>query len=163
MQYLESDTLALVAIVALVGWLFWLHHKRQQQRSELKRTRLQLSSKALEKFSSASEFLAFIQSDEGQSILCDNEVPNRNRPGPNIRFVQIGVLLVFVGIGLFLSAHRYQGTPSPDLKDLLALMNFSGTILISTGVGFFVVAIITSLWEKWFGEHESSSPTIESN
>ena len=62
MQYIESDTLVIVSIVALLGWICWLYFRKRQLLSELKRMQLQLACSALDKFGSAGEFVAFMQS-----------------------------------------------------------------------------------------------------
>lgn len=151
MRYIESDTLMFVSVVALLGWIIWLNFRGRQQLTELKRMQLQLLTSALEKFGVAAEFTAFLQSHEGQAILCDGESPNKGPRRTNIRFVQAGILLAFAGAGLFLCASRYSGTPGGDLVDVLAMLNFTGTVAISTGVGLFVVAAVTFLWERWLG------------
>ena len=79
MQYIESDTLVIVSIVALLGWICWLYFRRRQQLSELKRTQLQLACGALDKFGSAGEFVAFLQSREGQAMLYDSASPGSSR------------------------------------------------------------------------------------
>ncbi|UCD62940.1 MAG: hypothetical protein JSW34_09280, partial [Candidatus Zixiibacteriota bacterium] len=102
MQYLESDTLIAVSIVILVGWIFWLHFRKRQQQVELKRMQMHLSTSALQKFGAANEFVAFMQSKEGQALLSNAEPPERTRSRTSIRFVQIGILMLFAGIGIFL-------------------------------------------------------------
>jgi len=59
---MESDTLVIVSIIALLGWICWLYFRRRQVLSELKRMQLQLACSALDKFGSAGEFVAFLQS-----------------------------------------------------------------------------------------------------
>lgn len=150
MQYIESDTIMFVAIVALVGWLYWLHHKRRLEQSELKRTQLQLLNNALEKFGSAGEFVDFAQSKEGQIMFHVNDSPQVEPPRTKIRFAQIGILLVCVGVGLFIGASGDQTTMEGDLREVLIMMDFTGTVAISMGIGLLVVALVTLLWERWF-------------
>jgi hypothetical protein len=154
MQYIESDTLMFVSVVALLGWICWLYHKKRQQQAELKRIQLQLASSALDKFGSAGEFLAFLQSRDGQAMLYDHMSPGTSRTGTNMRLVRAGILLAFVAAGLFIGASVYPGTPDPDLKDVIALLNFSATIASSMAVGLWVVAMVNFLWERRFRESE---------
>jgi hypothetical protein len=155
MQYIESDTLIFVALIALVGWLFWLRHRRQLQLGEVKRMRLTVLGNALEKFSSADQFTAFLRSSEGQAIIGDNEIGDHGSRKVTMRFVQAGIVMAFVGAGLFLSASRYHGAMSADAGDVLALLNFMGTTAFSMGVGLIVVAMVTALWERWAGTDKS--------
>ena len=157
MQYLESDTLMFVAVVALVGWIFWLNHKRRLEQSDLKRMQLTILTNVLEKFGSSSEFMAFLQSSEGQAIITDSETGGNGSRKVAMRFVQAGIVVAFVGAGLFLSASRYHGAMNADLHDILAMLNFSGTTAVSMGVGLIVVALVTAVWGRWAARSDSSS------
>jgi len=150
-QYIESDTLAFISVIALLGWAIWLHFRKRQRQMELKKMQLQLSTTALEKFGGANEFLAFLQSREGQAMLYDGESANTYRSKTNIRFVQAGTLLAFIGVGLFLCASRYSGTPSRDLQEVVVMLYLTGTVATSAGVGLYVVALVTFLWERLLG------------
>jgi hypothetical protein len=151
MQYIESDTVMFVAVIALVGWLYWLHHKRRLQQSELRRAQLRTLNSALEKFGSAGEFVDFVQSKEGQILFSIIDSSEANPPRAKIRFAQIGILLVCVGVGLFIGASGYQTTAERDLREVLIMMDFTGTVAMSMGIGLLAVAFVTLLWERWFG------------
>ena len=151
MQYIESDTLVIVSIVALLGWICWLYFRRQQQLSELKRMQLQLACSALDKFGSAGEFVAFLQSREGQAMLYDSASPGLSRPRTNIRLVQAGILLACVGSGLFVGARLLPDAQSGEAREVMDFLMFSGTVAISMAVGLGVVAIVTTLWERRAG------------
>jgi len=150
-QYIESDTLVIVSIVALLGWICWLYFRRQQQLSELKRMQLQLACSALDKFGSAGEFVAFLQSREGQAMLYDSASPGLSRPRTNIRLVQAGILLACVGSGLFVGARLLPDAQSGEAREVMDFLMFSGTVAISMAVGLGVVAIVTTLWERRAG------------
>lgn len=155
MQYIESDTLVIVSIVALLGWICWLYFRRRQQLSELKRTQLQLACNALDKFGDAGEFAAFLQSREGQAMLYNSASPGLSRSRTNIRLVQAGILLAFVGSGLFVGARLLPEVQSSQAREVMDVLIFSGTIAISMAVGLWVTAIVTMLWERRAGGSES--------
>ena len=155
MQYIESDTLVIVSIVALLGWICWLYFRRRQQLSELKRMQLQLVCSALDKFGSAGEFVAFLQSREGQAMLYDSTSPVLSRSRTNIRLVQAGILLAFVGSGLFVGVRLFPEAQIREATEAMALLIFSGTVAISMAVGLWVTAIVTMLWERRAGGSES--------
>jgi len=155
-QYIESDTLVIVSIVALLGWICWLYFRRRQQLSELKRIQLQLACSALDKFGSAGEFAAFFQSREGQAMLYDSAPPGLSRSRTNIRLVQAGILLAFVGSGLFVGLRLFPEAHSSEAREAIGLLIFSGTVAISMAVGLWVVALVTMLWERRLGASESS-------
>ena len=157
MQWFESDTLMFVSVVALAGWIIWLHFRRRQQAIELKRMQMHLSTNALQKFGAADEFVAFLQSKEGRSMLCDDQLPEKGRSRTSIRLVQIGSLMLFAGVGLYLSAYWYGEPPNADMAEVLSVFTFTGTTAISLGVGLFVAALVTSVWERWSGERNNKT------
>jgi hypothetical protein len=154
MSYFGGETA--LALVALAGWFGWLYHKARRQQTELKRDRLRMSSKALEKFGTAGEFLDFVQSREGQAIFNDLEPSKQNRSKFKIRMVQIGVLLVFMGAGSLIGASRFKGNMNPDVKDIAVVLSLLGTVAISMGIGFFVTAFVTYLWKRWSGGSQNN-------
>jgi len=147
-QYIESDTLVIVSIVALLGWICWLYFRRRQFQSEFKKMQLQLACSALDKFGSAGEFVAFLQSRERQAMLYDSAPPGLSRSRTNIRLVQAGILLAFVGSGLFVGARLLPEVQSTKAREVMEVLIFSGTIAISMAVGLWVTAIAAMLWER---------------
>ena len=150
MQYIESDTLMFISVVALVGWIVWLGFKRRRQEMELKPKRLQLISDAMAKFGTADQFMSFLQSPEGQAILYEGNAPEINRRRTNIRFVQAGTLCLVIGVGLLLAAHLYEGVPTRDLLEIFSMLSYSGVVMASAGVGLYVTAVVTLIWQRWF-------------
>jgi hypothetical protein len=155
-RFIESDTLVIVSIVALLGWICWLYFRKRQLLSELKRMQLQLACSALDKFGSAGEFVAFLQSREGQAMLYDSAPPGVSRSRTNIRLVQAGILLAFVGSGLFIGLRLFPEAQSSEAREAIGLLIFSGTVAISMAVGLWVVALVTLLWERRLGASESN-------
>jgi len=153
-QSIESDTLVMVSVIALLGWICWLYFRRRQLLSELKKMQLHLASSALDKFGSAGEFVAFLQSREGQVMLYDSASPGQSRPRTNIRLVQAGILVAFVGAGLFLSERLLPIAQSRADREVMDVLIFSGTVAVSMAVGLWVTALVTMLWERRAGGSE---------
>jgi hypothetical protein len=151
MGYVDSDAFMFVAVVALVGYLCWLYHKKQQQQTELKRMQMQLFDKTLEKFGNAGEFVTFMQGKEGQALLFNGKTPERIRSRTVLRFAQAGSLLAVMAIGFFVTAQICNNFPGPDARDMYIGFNIFGMVVASLGVGLFVVALITRIWEKSTG------------
>jgi len=152
---MESDTLVIVSIIALLGWICWLYFRRRQVLSELKRMQLQLACSALDKFGSAGEFVAFLQSREGQVMLYDSASPGVSRPRTNLRLVQAGILLAFVGCGFFVAMRLLPVAQSRADREVMDVLIFSGTVAVSMAVGLWVTALVTMLWERRAGGSES--------
>lgn len=143
-----SEAFMFIAVAALVGYLCWLHFRRQQQQSELKQTQLQIFEKTLDKFGNAGEFVNFMQGKEGQALLFNGQTPERTRSRTVLRFVQAGSLLAVMAIGFFFTAQVCQNFPGPDARDMYIGFNVFGLIVASLGAGLFVVALLTYIWEK---------------
>jgi len=152
---MESDTLVIVSIIALLGWICWLYFRRRQVLSELKRMQLQLACSALDKFGSAGEFVAFLQSREGQVMLYDSASSGVSRPRTNLRLVQAGILLAFVGCGFFVAMRLLPVAQSRADREVMDVLIFSGTVAVSMAVGLWVTALVTMLWERRAGGSES--------
>lgn len=150
MHYIESDTVIFVAALALAGWIFWLHHRRRQQQSEIQQIRLSLARQALEKFDSSPEFLEFMQSKEGQAMLFDGESAASGQTRPWLRHFQAGILVICIGGGFLAGAYCFPVSPDAELREVQVLVLLSGTVMISAGAGLTVAALAGSLWERWF-------------
>jgi cobalamin synthase len=153
-QYIESDTLVFVSVVVLLGWICWLYFRRRQMLSEMKKMQLQMASSALDKFGSAGEFVAFLQSKEGKAMLYDFTSPAVSRSRTNMRLVQAGIILTFVGAGLFIATFLIPVMQGDQAKEVMALLIFSGTVAISMAVGLWVTALVTALCERRTGGSE---------
>jgi hypothetical protein len=144
-----------VSVIVLLGWICWLYFRRRQMLSEMKKMQLQMASSALDKFGSAGEFVAFLQSKEGKAMIYDFASPAVNRSRINMRLVQAGIILAFVGAGLFMATFLIPEMQGDTAKEVMALLIFSGTVAISMAVGLWVTAIVTVLWERRIGGSES--------
>ena len=123
--------------------------------SELKRMQLQLACSALDKFGSAGEFVAFLQSREGQTMLYDSASADFTRSRTNIRMVLAGILLAFVGSGLFAGARLLPDAQSGEAREVMSFLIFSGAVALSMAVGLWVAALVITLWERRAGGSEN--------
>jgi hypothetical protein len=92
----------------LVGWIVWMDARRRQANFK---AATDFRHKLLDKFTSTTEFIAFVKTDEGQGFL---NLPAEGRPSPLdriIRFVQVGAILTFVGATAMAGALATPGPP----------------------------------------------------
>jgi cobalamin synthase len=71
-----------------------------------------------------------------------------------MRLVQAGIILTFVGAGLFIATFLIPVMQGDQAKEVMALLIFSGTVAISMAVGLWVTALVTALWERRTGGSE---------
>ncbi len=148
------------ALFALIGWIVLMDSRRRQANF---RAATEFRHKLLDKFSTATEFIEFIKADEGQRFL---NLPTEGRPGPLdrvLRFVQTGVVLMFVGLSLAAGALATPGPPGAG--------TIIGVSLGAAGLGALVAAGISyRLLKKWGvikpvgqparGEKEAAAATV---
>jgi len=96
---------SLVALVlgefAFVAWVLWLVGRALQERA---RRRAELQARLFDRFGSAQELVAFLETEQGRRLQ-DALSGRRGRPHARIlAAVQIGVILLALGVGLFVLA-----------------------------------------------------------
>lgn len=103
----------------------------------------QVHTKLIDKFSTSQELAAYMETDAGKRFLEAAPIPmnlGTEQRVPNavarvLTPVQIGVVLVLLGIGLLLLRHAGPDTETP----MLVL----GTVILMPGIGFIISAGIT--------------------
>src|SRR5579863_10592511 len=103
----------------------------------------QVHNRLIEKFSTSQELAAYMGTDAGKRFLEAAPIPVNLGTGqrvPNavarvLTPVQIGVVLVLLGIGLLLLRHA-----GPDMETPMLVL---GTVILMPGIGFIISAGIT--------------------
>jgi hypothetical protein len=115
-----------------------------KQRIVQHKTEVQL--KLIERFGTAAEFVAFIQSEEGRRFLGDTPRAVRERAVGGLRS---GIVMAFVGAGF-----AFIGLTQHDVDWLIPAF-----MLMGLGLGFFVSALISMRLgrniEKQTASHDS--------
>jgi hypothetical protein len=124
---------------SLVGWIVWMDARRRQANFK---AATDFRHKLLDKFTSTTEFISFVKTDEGQGFL---NLPAEGRPSPLdriIRFVQVGAILTFVGATAMAGALATPGPPGVG--------TIIGGCIAAAGIGALVAAFISyRLMQKW--------------
>jgi len=130
-------TFAFVWIVGLIIGAF-------RHRANL-RAQTDFHNRMMEKFSSAEEFAAYVQSEAGRSFF-ENLTAEPVTPLSKILgSIQRGVILTLLGLGLFV-IHNIIGT-----EDSRSIMLIIATILTTVGVGFLISSAISYRLAKSWG------------
>src|SRR5687768_15790203 len=88
-----------VTIIICVSWIAINIVKALKQRANT-RTRAEIYSRLIDKFGTAPEFIAFLQSDAGLKFIEENAVQTGAPLGKILASLQIGVILTLLGIGM---------------------------------------------------------------
>jgi hypothetical protein len=133
---------ALIAFLLASGWALrlFLENRRWSRNFTLQN---EVHGRLIDKFSSSQELAAYMETDAGKRFLeaapipvnfgADQRVPNA--VARVLTPIQIGVVLVLLGIGFLLLRHA-----RPDMDTPMLVL---GTVILMPGIGFIISAGIT--------------------
>jgi NADH:ubiquinone oxidoreductase subunit 5 (subunit L)/multisubunit Na+/H+ antiporter MnhA subunit len=149
-----NDTIMFVAMLALFAWLLWLLLRRYQMSTQTRLQRMEAFNKLIEKFGTAAEFIAFLNTEQGKQFL-QQPLPQQSNPEKiTLRFVQAGVILGALSIAIGFQWHRLwvftHSQPNPDMNWVNKEMDFHYwmALTIALSLGMFVIAWVTSRYTK---------------
>ena len=144
---MENDMAAVFGVVGvasvfalLVGFSTWILSRRGQERS---RAQFDLQRRMLEKFGSASEFVAFLESDSGRKFLETVSSDTQTQAARIFGSIQKGAIFTLIGFVGF-------GVVAYDPGDLVPLAVPSG-IALAVGLGYLISAFATYKLSKQWG------------
>jgi hypothetical protein len=133
---------ALIAFLLASGWALRLFIENRRW-SRIFTLQNEVHGRLIDKFSSSQELAAYMETDAGRRFLeaapipvnfgADQRVPNA--VARVLTPIQIGVVLVLLGIGFLLLRHARPEMDTP----MLVL----GTVILMPGIGFIISAGIT--------------------
>lgn len=137
-------TLAVGAFLLAFLWLarLFVDNRRWHR---IFNTQNQVHTRLIEKFSTSQELAAYMETEAGRRFLEAAPIPvnlgtEQRVPNAVARIltpVQIGVVLVLLGVGLLLLRHA-----GPDMETPMLVL---GTVILMPGIGFIISAGITWL------------------
>jgi len=139
-----SPLLAFIGFLIALTWLIrvFLENRRW---SRIFKLQSEVHGKLIDKFSSTQELAAYMETESGKRFLeaapfATSIEPAQRVPNAVARVLtplQIGIVLVLLGIGLLLLRHAGPEMETPML--------FFGTVVLMPGIGFIISAGITWL------------------
>lgn len=130
-------TFLIVICCVILGWLRARENKLKLQ------TRAELQQRLIDRFSTASELVSFLQTPEGSQYMeAFTAVPFDSPRTKVIGSVRTGLIIVFASVGL-IAAGAVDG-------DVFATLPI-GLLGAFVGAGFLVSAIVTWQMAKSFG------------
>lgn len=146
-----DDVLGTILVIVSMGLLFWFLMHRMNTRAKTRLARVESVNRLIEKFSSAREVIEFLETEQGKKLLEDPLPASDNPKNRVLRFIQFGVVLVFVGIAFF--ANAYHLSAETDINFVRQAMDqrFWGVFALAAGLGLLVVALLVNLLAKKWG------------
>ena len=139
LHHFMEDLMPMVVIPTMViafAWVISLIIAAFRHRAHL-RAQTDFHNKMMEKFSSADEFTAYLQSEAGRSFF-DNLSNEPATPLSKILgSIKKGAILVLLGLGLF-SMSNIFGTL--DSRNIMLII---GTVSMTVGLGFLVSSAVS--------------------
>lgn len=125
------------AFFFLIGFIVSITITGWQRRQRLKLV-TEFNTRLLDRLGTVKEFHEFIQSDAGVQFMNSmGTEPVTGGPHERIlRATQIGIVMLTVGLGLFLSG-RFIGYEDPEARRAFMAI---GSIVLSLGIGFVISA-----------------------
>jgi hypothetical protein len=143
---MESGAWIFIPVIAVSGFyitvalIVWTITKARQRRAEMQS---EVQTRMIDKFSSAPEFITFLQSDAGKQFASTfEEVPRAHARDRILGGVTRSVVLTVLGLG-FLAICL---TEARDIGFIIA-----GCILLSLGLGYFIATIVSFRLSKSWG------------
>jgi hypothetical protein len=134
-----------LGILGFMGMLIWLIRSFLENRrwSRIFKLQSEVHGKLIDKFSSSQELAAYMETEAGRRFLEAAPIPvgfEQEKRIPNaiarvLTPLQIGIVLVLLGMGCYLLRSASTGTNIP----MLVL----GTLALMPGLGFIISAGIT--------------------
>ena len=146
MQNFVPMVIGVVLIIAS-AWVIGIVVTAFKDKSNM-RTRADLYNRLMDKFGSASEFVDYLQSETGRQFFEELPVNNPSPIHKILKSIQIGIILLLLGIGLLLLANIYGESLGGDLYIVLAV---GGTIALMIGAGFLISTGISYYLSKSLG------------
>jgi hypothetical protein len=147
MELLFNDAGPFVVFLCVLSAVLWLFRQFVENRrwSKIFKLQTEVHNKLIDKFGSNQELLVYMDTDAGKRFLEAAPIPvnfdqEERMPGIVSRVLtplQVGIVLVLLGIGFFLLRHVH-----PDLRIPMLVL---GTVVLMPGVGFILSAGITWL------------------
>lgn len=144
--FMEDLTPIVIIVTTVVAgaWVLSLIIAAFRQRLRL-RAQTDFHNRMMEKFSSAEEFTAYLQSDAGKSFF-DNLTNEPATPLNKILgSIQKGAILTLLGFGLFILGNI------SSIRDGGNIMFFIGVISFMIGAGFLVSSAVSYRLAKSWG------------
>jgi len=147
-EILNSITTAVFGVVIIVcaAWIVVTIVTALKGRANT-RTRADIYNRLIDKFGTAPELIAFLQSDAGLKFIEENTVQPAEPLGKILASIRIGVVLTLLGAGLLITGNIFGESLGGDLYIVLTV---GGIVGLMIGIGLLISAAVSyRLCKTW--------------
>lgn len=145
-----EDVLALAVFFAAGCFGIWMVFRKVELRQREQMQRNETLRILVQKFNTSEEFVGFVNSDAGRQLLTPAPQPVKPQTASVLRFVQIGIVLALIGLGMLTHAQSLANLTDPNFVNQRNDLHYWGMVAVMTGVGLLIAAAVTrSLGRKW--------------
>jgi hypothetical protein len=126
-------------IIICAAWVITSIVTSMRQRANT-RTRAEVYNRLIDKFGTATELIAFFESDAGFRFIEEQAVNVSQPVAKIIGSIRLGVSLALIGIGMIIVGNIWDRDLGNDLYTAVAL---GGTVSLTAGAGFIIAAAIS--------------------
>lgn len=147
LHHFMEDLMPMIVMPVMTVALAWVIGKiigAFRQRARL-RAQAELYNRILEKFGSAEEFTAYLQSTDGRSFFENQAIEPAAPLGKVLNSVKIGTILLIVGGGFFVLSLIAK------TEDAIFALDVVCVVAVTLGIGFLVSSFISYRLAKSWG------------
>lgn len=111
------------------------------------RTRAEIYNHLIDKFGTAPEFIAFLQSEAGLNFIEEHTPPASVPLGRILVSIQVGIVLTLLGAGLLVTGNIFGRSLGDDLYIMLTVGGVAG-LMIGSGL-LLAAAVSHRLCKAW--------------
>ena len=124
--------------------VLWYLLQRKNTSAKARLSRAEAINRLIDKFVTAKEVIEFLETRAGEEVPGGSASSTGERPRNRVlRFLQFGVVFVFVGIGFFVNAYRLGFETDVNFLREAMEQRFWGTFSLSIGLGLLLVSYLT--------------------
>jgi hypothetical protein len=138
-----QEAVMMVGMLFLLAWVLFLLYKRYQIRTEVSARKLEMFGKLVDKFGDSKEFVDFVKSTEGKTLLKDSGVNGVNAKQVALRMFIVAALLFAVGYGFMSGTSAYDNSTDPNFVNKVADLRYWGRMAFGLAVGFIAAGMMT--------------------
>jgi len=146
-----------ISMAIMLGFIAWVIGRTMQEKSAT-RSREQIHTKMIDKFSASDEFIRFMQTPEGTKYLESFTERPKARPAEKIiGAARTGVILIMLSLGFMLTGALLDRGSMLDSPTF-----FIGLLGFFLGVGFLASGIVSHKLSRSFGLLDDSQHGTDS-
>jgi len=139
-----------LAWAALSAWVAWLVYRWSVRGIDERARNYAVVERILDRFTSTDELLAFVRSDEGKRLLYGRS-GTANPRRTVIRFVQIGIIVLSLGVAFLANAMRLAGETDINFIRKVEDLRYWGMASVAVGAGLLIVAAVSYFMARRWG------------